>query len=106
MIGGIVGLVLLYAIIHCLQRRCCGQRPAEQPVVQGYPVGTYAMQYGAGPMLPSPRRTLFWQHSLGSAADRATAAQPLLRSLLHSNILAEAKWPSAAMVGSFSLEEQ
>ena len=52
---------------------------------------------------PSPRRTLFGQHSLGSAADRAAAAQPLLRGLSRSNILAEAKWAPAATVGRSSM---
>lgn len=54
-IGGIVGLVLLYAIIQCLRRCCCGRRPAKQPVAPGYPAGTYASQYGSyGPQQQHP----------------------------------------------------
>ena len=56
----------------------------------------------ASPQSPSPRRALFGQQSLGSAADRAAAAQPLLRGLSRSNILAEAKWAPAATVGRCS----
>jgi V8-like Glu-specific endopeptidase len=60
-IGGVVGLVLLFLLLKCLRRCCCQpRRPKQppQPMVQGFPIGTYgngayAAQYAAHAQNPA-----------------------------------------------------